>query len=62
MITFKGAYESGVGNVFCEHCGAPMKTWEKMMTTTEGSTQVYVFRCKKCKQRIEAYNVKDNKV
>ena len=60
MITFKGAYTSDVGNVFCENCGAPMSTWEKMATENEG--RLYVFRCRKCKKRIEAYNNKTNKM
>jgi len=58
MIRFKGAYENGLGNVFCSNCGAAMKTWEKMATMSEGGCSVYVFRCKKCKKRIEAYNDK----
>ena len=60
MIKFKGAYETTIGNVFCENCGSPMKNWEKMATEDEG--RLYVFRCRKCKKRIEAYNDRANKM
>lgn len=58
MIKFKGAYETTLGSVFCSKCGSPMKNWEKMATLNEGGGQTYVFRCKKCKNRIEAFNSK----
>ena len=56
MYKFKGANETSLGNVVCENCGAGMKTWEKMATLDEGGITVYVFRCKKCKKRIEVCN------
>jgi DNA-directed RNA polymerase subunit M/transcription elongation factor TFIIS len=58
MIKFKGARDDGLGSIYCESCGSPMKSWEKMSTESNGKGQVYVFRCKKCKKRIEAFNDK----
>lgn len=58
MIEFKGAIQNGVGNFFCESCGSPMKNWEKMQTDQIEKGQLYVFRCKKCKKRIEVINTK----
>ena len=58
MIKYKGAYETGIGNVYCENCGAPMKNWEQIAALTTEKGQVYVFNCKKCKHQIKAYNSK----
>lgn len=59
MLRFKGAHENGIGNYFCDSCGSPMKKWEKMATSQiEGGGQLYVFRCTKCKKRIEVTNTK----
>ena len=57
-LLFNGAHENGVGNVFCDSCGSPMKRWEKMATLRNERGQVYVFRCQKCKKRIEVTNTK----
>jgi len=56
MLKFKGAYETSLGNPCCEKCGTPIKKWEKMSTEYIGSSTVYIFRCSKCKNRIEAVN------
>lgn len=56
MLKFKGAHDTGLGTYVCSSCGNAMKNWEKMATENAGKGQVYVFRCKKCKKRIEVYN------
>lgn len=59
MLKYKGAYETELGSVYCSNCGCPMKDWEKMSTeAADKGGMVYVFRCKKCKKRIEVYNSK----
>lgn len=58
MITLKGAYEKEPGEFACESCGSPSKRWEKMSTEQIDGGTVYVFRCKRCKSRIEIINRK----
>ena len=57
MLKFKGAYETDFGP-HCENCGNAMENWEKIATEQKEQGQVYIFRCKKCKKRIEVYNSK----
>lgn len=58
MYKYFGAYEDQMGNIRCEQCAAKMNAWEKISTEMREKGQVYVFRCKKCKRRIEVFNPK----